>query len=322
MAAKGYKSDRIRTPKKGGYSCLLLLLIRAESAKLFPWSALLNIPPTTTLVPKGRRFLDISFTPRAIKLMTFCPTDAFTNKEINGSGAMLKRVLEPEVMDTPEEAIAYDEMDHSEVNRRFVADLLAAGLADLDLGGVDGLAHRPAQGVVMDLGTGTALIPIELCQQHPDVRVLGIDLSVEMLDVARMNIDMASMLERIQLQHLDAKGLPSEDDQFVAVISNSIIHHIPEPAGVLREALRVLAPGGMIYFRDLMRPPDETTLQTFLDTYAEGESELAREMFANSLRAALTLDEMVQLVGQSGFEPETLQATSDRHWTWCAWKRD
>ena len=73
--------------------------------------------------------------------MTFCPTDTFTNKEINGSGAMLKRVLEPEVMDTPEEAIAYDEMDHSEVNRRFVADLLAAGLADLDL----------VEGVVMDL---------------------------------------------------------------------------------------------------------------------------------------------------------------------------
>lgn len=224
---------------------------------------------------------------------------------------MLKRVLEPEVMDTPEAAIAYDEMDHSEVNRRFVADLLAAGLADLNL----------VEGVVMDLGTGTALIPIELCQQHPDVRVLGVDLSVEMLDIARMNIDMASMLERIQLQHLDAKGLPSEDDQFVAVISNSIIHHIPEPASVLREALRVLAPGGRIFFRDLMRPPDETTLQSLLDTYAEGESDFVREMFAHSLRAALTLDEMVQHVGRLGFESETLQATSDRHWTWCVSKR-
>ncbi len=39
---------------------------------------------------------------------------------------MLSRVLEPEVMDTPEQASAYDAMDHSEVNRRFVDDVLAA----------------------------------------------------------------------------------------------------------------------------------------------------------------------------------------------------
>jgi hypothetical protein len=39
---------------------------------------------------------------------------------------MLSRVLEPEAMDTPAEARAYDAMDHSEVNRRFVDDVLAA----------------------------------------------------------------------------------------------------------------------------------------------------------------------------------------------------
>jgi hypothetical protein len=39
---------------------------------------------------------------------------------------MLQRVLEPEVMDTAEEAIDYDRMDHREVNRRFVDDFLHA----------------------------------------------------------------------------------------------------------------------------------------------------------------------------------------------------
>ena len=39
---------------------------------------------------------------------------------------MLPRVLEPEVMDSPEEARDYDAMDHAEVNRRFVADFLTA----------------------------------------------------------------------------------------------------------------------------------------------------------------------------------------------------
>ena len=38
----------------------------------------------------------------------------------------LSRILEPEIMDSPEEAADYDSMDHAEVNRRFVDDLLAA----------------------------------------------------------------------------------------------------------------------------------------------------------------------------------------------------
>ena len=59
---------------------------------------------------------------------------------------MLQRLLEPEVMDTPAEAIAYDDMDHAEVNRQFVADLLAITSID---------------GEVLDLGAGTARIPIE-----------------------------------------------------------------------------------------------------------------------------------------------------------------
>ncbi len=39
---------------------------------------------------------------------------------------MLQRILEPELMDSPEEALAYDAMDHGEVNRKFVDDLLEA----------------------------------------------------------------------------------------------------------------------------------------------------------------------------------------------------
>ncbi|MCA9201957.1 MAG: SAM-dependent methyltransferase, partial [Planctomycetales bacterium] len=62
----------------------------------------------------------------------------------------LARQLEPEVMDTPEEAREYDEMDHSSVNQAFVADMLSSDFV---------------VGDVLDLGTGTARIPIELCRR-------------------------------------------------------------------------------------------------------------------------------------------------------------
>ena len=68
-------------------------------------------------------------------------------------------------MDSIDEAVDYNSMDHSSVNRVFVDDLLAA---------------RPTPGDVLDLGTGTALIPIELCQREMTCRVMAADAAVSM----------------------------------------------------------------------------------------------------------------------------------------------
>ena len=149
---------------------------------------------------------------------------------------LLKRVLEPEVMDTKEEACDYDTMDHSTVNRAFVEDFLSLGKIGE---------------TVLDLGAGTAQIPIELCRQYEDCRVMAVDLSIEMLELARYNVEVAGLIERIGLDLLDAKQLPFQDDSFHAVISNSIVHHIPNPLDVLKEAVRVTAVGGILFFRDL-----------------------------------------------------------------------
>ena len=120
------------------------------------------------------------------------------------------------------------------------------------------------------------------------------------------------------LDQVDAKELPYEDDEFDAVISNSIIHHIPEPITALREAARVVRPDGLLFFRDLMRPIDEESLDQLVQTYAGDEVEHAQQMFRDSLHAALTVDEMRGLVEQLGFDGGTVQATTDRHWTWIA----
>ena len=68
---------------------------------------------------------------------------------------MIARMLEPEAMETAEDVRQYDAMDHSDVNARFVADFL--------------LHHGPCRvGEILDVGTGTARIPIALA--HADVR--------------------------------------------------------------------------------------------------------------------------------------------------------
>ena len=217
----------------------------------------------------------------------------------------LERVLEPEVMDTYEEARDYDSMDHQAVNKLFVDDLLAVGNIGND---------------ILDVGTGTAQIPVELCRQSEDCRIIAIDMAVHMLDLARFNIEVDGFTQRIFLQQIDAKDMLFESEMFDCVMSNSIIHHIPEPLAVLAESIRVIRPGGLLFFRDLLRPESGEEVAHLVSTYAGDENEHQRQMFDDSLRAALSLSEIRAMVSSLGFEAETVQATSDRHWTWIAIK--
>jgi ubiquinone/menaquinone biosynthesis C-methylase UbiE len=216
---------------------------------------------------------------------------------------MLKRVLEPEVMDDAQAARTYDEMDHSEVNRVFVDDLLQTG---------------DIEGDILDLGTGTAQIPVELCKRIDNCRVMASDASYHMLDLARYQLEIASLTDRIQLDMADAKQMPYESEMFDIVISNSIVHHIPDPIVVLQGAIRVTKPGGLLFFRDLMRPDTEEQLDQIVEKYSGKESEHAQQLLRDSLHAALNLAEIREMITELGFDPDTVQATSDRHWTWIA----
>lgn len=210
-------------------------------------------------------------------------------------------------MDTPEEARDYDAMDHTEVNARFVADFLAA--------------HGPCRGgQILDVGTGTARIPIELCRRDPAARVVASDLADHMLALAVRNVEAAGLAERIEVRRADAKrGAAADEGRYEAVLSNSIVHHIPEPADVLRAMLKAVAPGGTVFVRDLARPASVADLARLVETYAAGESEHARALFAASLHAALTVEEVDRLLQELGVRRPDVRMTSDRHWTWT-WK--
>jgi ubiquinone/menaquinone biosynthesis C-methylase UbiE len=219
---------------------------------------------------------------------------------------MLIRVLETEVMDTAQEAVDYNTMDHSVVNRVFAEDFFATGPIPIT--------------PILDVGTGTALIPIEFCRQHPSCKFVAVDLAAEMLKVAAKNVSDNGLSASIKLEQVDGKQLPYADGAFAAVVSNSIIHHIPEPRSCFAEMHRVCANGGRLLVRDLRRPQSEEELQRLVKQYAEGANDHQRQLFADSLRAALTLDEVRGMVAELGYERATVNDTTDRHWTWSATK--
>lgn len=213
---------------------------------------------------------------------------------------MLARILEPEVMDDRQEAVEYNQMDHRAVNECFVTDLLA---------------HAPIGHDILDLGTGTALIPCELCKRDRTVRVMASDASVEMLELARYNIEIQSLIDRIQLHRADAKKLVFAAEYFDCVMSNSLVHHLPSCDGFFAEALRVLRPGGLLFVRDLYRPDSEAEVEQFVDLYAAGETEYSRQLFRQSFHAAHTLEELRAIVAPLGIPSHAIAMNSDRHWT-------
>ena len=223
---------------------------------------------------------------------------------------MLPRILEPEVMDTAGDAQEYNAMDHSVVNAEFVGDLLRMVMD----------YSRPPLEKFLDLGAGTAQILIELACRAPNVQITAVDAAESMLALARENVARANLTDRIELVLADAKELPFENIVYDIVISNSILHHIPDPRTVVAEAIRVTASGGLLFHRDLARPNDEVTLQQLVATYAADSTPYQRKLFTESLYAALTVEEMRDLVTNFGFAADTVQMTSDRHWTWVATK--
>src|SRR5690606_27348274 len=117
---------------------------------------------------------------------------------------------------------------------------------------------------VLDVGTGTARIPIDICRRAENVRITAVDLSANMFQRGLRNVIEAGFKHAIRLAQVDAKGLPWPADGFDAVISNSIVHYIPQPLDALCEMVRVLRPGGLLFVRDLLRPPDAATIASIL----------------------------------------------------------
>lgn len=214
--------------------------------------------------------------------------------------SFMQRVLEPEVMDTWEEAVEYDSMDFTEVNVAFAKSAIAAG---------------PMSGKILDAGTGTARIPIAIAQMRPTWELTCIDLSANMLKLAAENVEQAKVQEQIKLESIDAKAMPYPESSFDMVISNSIIHHLPDPLPFLREVKRVLKPNGAIFLRDLLRPEKPEMRDNLVEMYAGDCNSHQKQLFSDSLQAAFTLAEVEMMVETAGLLGLRIYESSDRHWT-------
>jgi 2-polyprenyl-3-methyl-5-hydroxy-6-metoxy-1,4-benzoquinol methylase len=213
---------------------------------------------------------------------------------------MMDRVLEPELMVDPEQVRVYSEADFEEENQGFV---------DRFLSSYDDLNHAQ----VIDLGCGPGDIPIRLARGHETVHILGIDASTPMITLAEQAVRKAGFTERITLlcQRIQDVSLPNPGD---AIISNSLLHHVPNPFQFWYAIKTLAKPGAPVLVMDLIRPDSPEEAQAIVDQYAAEEPEQLRRDFFNSLLAAFTEDEVAAQLAELNLSRLLIDVPDDRHW--------
>lgn len=208
----------------------------------------------------------------------------------------LKRVPEPEIMDTDEEVDAYASaaaQSYLEAIDRTFVDHVAR------LIGSSGLPFRECR--VLDFGCGPGQIPILMAQRWPKMRIVGADAGPNMIeqakrDAATAGVDIEWLVERLGPQGL--LRLPYEDAEFDVVLCNSTLHHLDDPLNTLDELARVAKPSAAVLIRDLMRPP-APAYPLHVRVFGRHYSGEMRRLYEASVRAAYTPGELQGMLEQS-----------------------
>jgi ArsR family transcriptional regulator len=144
---------------------------------------------------------------------------------------------------------------------------------------LDRLAPHVPDGItVLEVGIGTGGLLPELAVNGRTV--IGVDHSPAMLEQARRRL-LAAGLDSIELRLGEMTHLPLPNESVGCVVANMVLHHAPDPAAVLREIRRVLAPGGLLALADLARHEREWVREQLADQWLGfGEDELSTWLLA------------------------------------------
>jgi 2-polyprenyl-3-methyl-5-hydroxy-6-metoxy-1,4-benzoquinol methylase len=213
---------------------------------------------------------------------------------------MMPRVLEPELMDDPEQALVYARADFEKENQGFV-DRFREYFPEF------------AEGHILDLGCGPGDIPVRFAQALPSCRITGVDASEPMIGLAVETVKRAGLADRVtfRCERFQTVSLLEPVD---ALISNSLLHHVPNPLQFWYRLRQLVKPGSPVLVMDLLRPDSPEEAQAIVDRYAAKEPEILRRDFYHSLLAAFTEDEVAAQLAELNLSRLIIDVVDDRHW--------
>jgi len=212
----------------------------------------------------------------------------------------MKRTLEPELMDDPEQALAYARADFEKENQGFI-DRFRAYFPEF------------TEGHILDLGCGPGDIPVRFARALPRCRITGVDASEPMIGLAGAAVKQAGLVDRIacRCERFQVVSLAEPAD---AAVSNSLLHHVPNPLQLWYRLRQVVKSGSPVLVMDLLRPDSPEEARAIVDRYAAQEPEILRRDFYRSLLASFTEDEVAAQLAEMNMSRLMIDVVDDRHW--------
>jgi len=205
-------------------------------------------------------------------------------------------------MEGAAQARAYAEADFSEPHGRLI-DTLRERLPEL-----------PERGAALDLGCGPADVTLRFARAFPGWTVDGVDAAAAMLRLGRSRVHAEGLADRVRLAACRLPNDPTPREAYELVLSNSLLHHLPDPTALWQVAKARTAPGGRLFIMDLHRPETPDAAWALVERHAAGEPDVLRRDFHASLHAAYTLDEIRAQLAQAGLAHLGSECITDRHW--------
>jgi cyclopropane fatty-acyl-phospholipid synthase-like methyltransferase len=212
----------------------------------------------------------------------------------------MKRTLEPELMDDPEQALAYAGADFRQENQGFV-DRFREYFPEF------------LEGHILDLGCGPGDIPLRFARTLPACRITGIDASEPMIGLAGMAVSQAGLADRITFRCERFQGVALIEPADAAV-SNSLLHHVPNPLQFWYRLRQLVKSGSPVLVMDLLRPDSTDEAQAIVDRHAAEEPQILRRDFYRSLLASFTEDEVAGQLAEMNLSRLMIDVPDDRHW--------
>jgi SAM-dependent methyltransferase len=211
----------------------------------------------------------------------------------------LPRNPEPQLMLDADQARAYSEGDFASAHDAFVAHVRDA---------IGELA-----GPVADLGCGPADVTVRLARANAAATFVGVDGSPAMLALGRERVAAAGLTDRIRLELVLLPDPAAVGAGYAAVVSNSLLHHLDDPA-VLWTSIRAAGrPGAPFAVGDLVRPRSQGALDGLVRRWAAGAPPVLVRDFAASLAAAYTVDEVAAQLAATDLVDVAVEVVTDRH---------
>ncbi|MCL4459523.1 MAG: ubiquinone/menaquinone biosynthesis methyltransferase [Chloroflexi bacterium] len=116
------------------------------------------------------------------------------------------------------------------------------------------MAAIPKGGTVIDVGTGSGELSLDLARHSPAGRIVAVDFCADILERAQRKAIVSGSQHKIVFQIGDALNLPFSADAFDAAISGFVVRNLTDIAQGFREMRRVIRPGGRVVCLELTRP--------------------------------------------------------------------